>query len=213
VNPSAREFLAADLAELPEGERRFLHWPPDGVLTESRTDEALRKCERYFLDGKAYAGWFRHYSPCFQELGISFEAGTACHTDYASPFATHKSPTRVQARLRTFGIQFWRKVIEALPKVEVIFGHGAGWRVVPEHLGFTFDDWEDLFADDSDVDAAVPRQFPNMAYRIVEGRRRLLVLWWKPNCFGRPLDPLSDFNKAKVGRAFMSLAEKNGFLR
>src|SRR3984957_14453361 len=61
LNPSEDEFrttLKAGRKPLKEIERRFLHWPASGRLTQKRLYEALQKSERYFEKGGNAYEWF-----------------------------------------------------------------------------------------------------------------------------------------------------------
>src|SRR5262249_40230717 len=138
LNPSEIEFRASGGSPLMDGQQRFLHWPADGALTEGRLAAAVARSGGYFTLGDCYPPWFHRYNAFLEGLGVSFQAGPACHTDYLSPFATRtgiaQCSGQTQRRLAAFGYPFWVEVLSAMPRTEVIFGHGNGWRAMPAQL-------------------------------------------------------------------------------
>src|SRR5262245_46623940 len=123
LNPSEIEFRASDGSPLTGDRQRFLHWPSDGALAEERLATAFARSEGYFTLGNCYARWFNRYNAFLEGLGVSFQAGTACHTDYLSPFATRTGIARcsrhTHRRLAAFGYPCWVEALNAMPRVEV----------------------------------------------------------------------------------------------
>ena len=142
LNPSTYEFRDPD-QKTATGEKcplvgdrqRFIHWG-GGRLTQTRLEEAFRRSDGYFEIGNQYAKWFNKYAEFLDALSVPFIEGRACHTDYVSPFATRVRISRCRPAadlLEEAGFRCWLDVIERCPRVELIFGHGRGWRRVEEH--------------------------------------------------------------------------------
>jgi hypothetical protein len=217
LNPSEIEFRASDGSPLTGDRQRFLHWPADDALTEERLEAAFARSEGYFTLGNCYARWFNRYNAFLDGVGVSFASGTACHTDYLSPFATRtgiaRCSRRTQRRLAAFGYLFWLRVLSALPRAEVIFGHGSGWRAMPALLGF--EHWEPLATpfDRKGGGASVSRPFLLFQEVLLPpGERRALVYWWRPNRDGGPLGWLNTAERSELGQIVRAHAQARGAL-
>lgn len=87
LNPSKREYLAADGRLLRGPKQRFatlesLGAPYRDVLTDSQADEAIAVMRHYYDDGKpVYGPYFRHLSNFLAGAGASYREGSAVHLD------------------------------------------------------------------------------------------------------------------------------------
>jgi hypothetical protein len=146
LNPSEIEFRDRLGQPLAGSKQRFLHWPDDGQLTEERLQIARERAEHYFTLGNTYTRWFDLYTSFLAGAGVSFKDGTACHTDYLSSFATYagisKCSRKVQNHLPAYGRRLWPRVLEAMPHLQIVFGHGAGHHSMPGLLKFA--GWQPL---------------------------------------------------------------------
>ena len=222
LNPSEDEFRA----KTPKGrckpalrgdQQRFLHWG-DGTLSPARLEEAFRRARGYFELGNAYWQWFGQYSEFLESLGTPFSEGMACHTDYVSPFATRTGLSRCSSRTRAmlceFGEPVWVEVLIRCTRLEVLFGHGAGWRRVPDLLRLT-GGWD---AVPTPFDQKGGRMWAGKAHllcgeaRLPQDGRRLLVYWWKPNRDGAPLCFLGREDKRRLGAIIRNHANSRGTL-
>lgn len=223
LNPSKREFHDKDGVPLKGGQQRFCHWPKgdlmqvdEAFMDEAFMDEAFRRAEGYFTLGNAYEEWFRHYGPFLEALGCSYGNGSACHTDYESPFATKpgigKLPPKDRERLRQSGLTLWHGVLSLMPKVQIIIGHGWGWKeAIPKLMGI---DWEGMKKAFDSKGGKTKISKPYLLFacaHVGRNNRAIAVYWWKPN-YGLPLTWLSDVNKRKLGRWVRDHAERQGFL-
>lgn len=206
LNPSEDEFrdksqVGPDGLKTPlKGTRqRFLHWPKAGLLTRELREEAFRRAEGYFKLGNAYEVWFSAYNEFLSAMGATFVSGNTCHTDYVSPFATVKGvsncgPTTI-ARLELTGFHYWVRVLELCPCIEVIFGHGRGWRMVEKYFRVKLVDLSTPF----DHKGGSVRHLSWASVRLPESKRRVLLYWWHPNRYGLPLCWLSRIEKRELG--------------
>lgn len=206
LNPSEDEFrdkeqVGADGWKVPlKGEhQRFLHWPKAGILTRDLRNEAFRRAEGYFKLGNAYEDWFGAYTEFLSAIGATFASGNACHTDYVSPFATVEgiskcSPATIK-RLKLSGFQYWVSVLELCPRVEMIFGHGHGWRIVEKHFRVSLVAVPTPF----DHKGGSARHLSRATIRLAQSDRRILLYWWHPNRDGLPLCWLSRIEKQELG--------------
>lgn len=186
LNPSEREFLDGFGQELQPPQRRFLHRTANDVVEPSvlALADARRMAEGYFELGNAYWSWFGGFRPLLDELGWTFESGHACHTDYVTPFATTKGIGSVGAPIRralqSGGLLLWRAVLDLMPALRLVFGIGAGWRLMPDL--FNFDQWHAIPTafDVKGGRASVHR--PYLLHTVVglEGRS-VDLFWWRPN--------------------------------
>ena len=223
LNPSEDEFRAktstdAHKAPLRGAQQRFLHWD-DGELTPARLEEALRRACGYFELGNAYSRWFGQYSEFLESLGAPFSTGTACHTDYVSPFATKtglsKCSGTTRVKLQEFGEPAWVEVLTKCTHVEVLFGHGRGWRRAPDLLRFN-GDWATIATPFDEKGGRRCAGQPHLLYgegRLGAGGRRLLVYWWKPNRDGSPLCFLGGEEKRQLGAIIKDHGNKRGALK
>jgi hypothetical protein len=215
LNPSEGEFRDRRLAPLSGAAQRFLHWPDDGHLTEERLEIAFARSEGYFTLGNCYARWFSRYDAFQAGLGVAFQAGSACHTDYVSPFATTTGIARcsraTQQRLAVYGRPLWVQILCQMPHLELIFGHGAGWRDMPRLLGFH--QWATLPTpfDRKGGRSTVAKPYLLFAPIGLEASRRAALLyWWKPNRDGSPLTWLNNAERNDLGRLVREHAAARG---
>jgi hypothetical protein len=132
-------------------------------------------------------------------LNVPFAEGTACHTDYVSPFATRVRISRCKpaaALLEHAGFQYWLDVIEMCPRVEVIFGHGRGWQRVQEHLRVTLDPKPTPF----DSKGKQGRHLSFARALLPRSKRSVLIYWWHQNFSGMPLCSLKPEERRQLGR-------------
>jgi hypothetical protein len=215
LNPSEIEFREPrNLRPLTGDKQRFIHWE-DGSLSRARLDEALRRCEGYFELGNAYTKWFKNYDAFLEGLGLSFFAGTACHTDYVSPYATIRGISECPGvNLSGSGEKYWLAMLEACPKVRMIFGHGRGWRRTPEILGgLKFEPVATAFDRKGNPPApGLPRLWFGRG-RLPATGRSVLVYWWTPNRSGAPLCYLNRDEKFSLGRQVREHAAQHDVYR
>jgi len=204
LNPSKREFLGPDGLELSPNARRFVHRATTDDSEPSNADiaEALRLAEGYFELGHDYTKWFRGFKPLLDEIGCSYEDGSACHTDYVSPFATAKGigsiPAAARHALARDGLLRWRSMLGLMPECRVVLGIGAGWKIVPSALGFG--DWLPIetYLDAKGGGDRSPR--PHFLHAVgTLSQRQVHAFWWRPNR-GEPLSYLNDGEKSFLGR-------------
>jgi hypothetical protein len=205
LNPSEGEFRDQNRAPLAATAQRLLHWPADDRLTGERLETAFARSEGYFTLGNCYARWFSRYDPFLDGLGASFRDGSACHTDYLSPFATRVGIAQCGRATRThlaaYGLPLWTRVLRRMAQVELIFGHGAGWRAMPALFGF--DRWEALATafDAKGGRSTVAKPFLLFArIRLQPAGRPALLYWWRPNRDGAPLTWLNNGERGQLGR-------------
>jgi hypothetical protein len=199
LNPSEMEFRDQGRLPLASEQQRFLHWPDDG----------LGRAERYFVRGRAYSRWFDRYTAFLEGAGASFGAGTACHTDYLSPFATTTgvgacSPA-IRRKLARYGYPLWVRVLNALPQLRVVFGHGAGWQEMPGLLGF--ERWTPISTpfDQKGGRTPIPRPYLLFAETPLHpSGREIRVYWWRPNRDGAPLTWLNRDEAQQLGALITS---------
>ena len=201
LNPSEDEFR--DKHQIAEGglklplrgqSRRFIHWPSDGVLTPALEEEACLKAEGYFELGNTYWDWFRNYSSFLLGLEMTFTSGLACHTDYVSPFATVRGLSKcgkTREKLRVSGFRYWLRLIEMCPQLELIFGHGRGWRDIEDNFRVALTDLLTPF----DHKGGASRHLSWATVQLPESGREIPVYWWHPNRDGAPLCWLKDVEK------------------
>lgn len=187
VNPSKWEFLdpSEPCTPLPPDRRRFLHRLRLASSLDAQTLSSARYlAEGYFSLGHAY-DWFRPFEILLRELGFSYCNGTACHTDYVSPFATAKKigeirpVTYVSNTLRPEGLEWWRKMLNVMPNLEFVLGIGRGWKFVGKGLGIHESQWCQI---------PTPFDIPNKNVEppwLLHGNtsindRAVSVFWWKP---------------------------------
>src|SRR5208337_3751150 len=203
LNPSTYEFrdpersIAGEKAPLAGDRQRFVHWG-DGHLTRARLDEAFRRSEGYFKLGNHYAKWFDKYAEFLDALNAPFADGRACHTDYVSPFATRVGISRCKpaaAVLEDDGLQCWLDAIELCPRIELIFGHGRGWRRVEERLGITLEDKQTPF----EHKGKQGRHLSCAEVTLPKSRRSVLIYWWHQNFSGMPLCSLKPEERRQLG--------------
>ncbi|MGI8588266.1 MAG: hypothetical protein ACR2M0_11360 [Chloroflexia bacterium] len=207
LNPSEDEFQTAGSPrrELPPDRRRFLHWPQDGELTPNRLAEARRLAEGYFMLGNAYSRWFGRWRGLLEALGATYESGLACQTNYGSPFTTVVGWGAVRSaacrtQLAESGGPIWRRMLELMPKLEIVVGQGAGWRTVPELFGFAPADWEPVSTEFDAKGGKSAGTRPHLLHRRVSiGGRAVEVWWWRPNR-GGPLTWLGRDDAQRLGR-------------
>lgn len=212
LNPSEREFCYRRMKgeeppgrELEAAERRFLHRtqgdyssPPASLLAE-----AQRLAEGYFELGNAYRKWFRGFCPFLKEIGCTFEAGAACHTDYISPFTTKtgigsvkKNASAVVETLEASGLQSWKNLLNVMPELRLVLGIGRGWSLIPKL--FNFDSWNSIRTpfDDKGGRSRVPKPF--LLHRSISvGGHGVELFWWRPNR-GEPLTWLTNDEKKQL---------------
>lgn len=198
LNPSEREFRDEKDLELGERAQRFLHWPEGDALTEDLSREAFRRSEGYFTLGNHYQRWFQAYEPFLKKLGVSFASGSACHTDYLSPFTTRQGISEHEgsaAELMAFGLPLWAEILAAIPNVEVVVGHGRGHGEMKKLFGFS--EWETVVLPFA---VNLRSSAPPFLYRKVALRngREVHLFWWWPNR-GSPLSYLSNERKGILG--------------
>lgn len=85
LNPSNREFLSRKKALLVGSKRRLeslqsLGLSDYGNATTIHHERLLDACIRYFQGSNSYS-WFRRFDPILNQLGVSYQSGTACHLD------------------------------------------------------------------------------------------------------------------------------------
>jgi len=166
--------------------------------------------EGYFTLGNAYSLWFDRYKAFLNALAMPFESGLACHTDYVSPFATKvgisKCCAATQRLLPEFGERVWLDVLANCPNLEVVFGHGRGWRRVPTlftgHTG-----WEHVPTPFDGKGGKMAGQHLIRSSGVLASGRRVALWWWRPNRDGSPLCFLSAANGAVIGKTVMSSRE------
>lgn len=205
LNPSEDEFR--DKTQLVNGKKiplegkrqRFLHWPKDGLLTETLKEEAFRKADGYFNLGNAYDRWFGAYTEFLSAMEMTFTAGKPCHTDYVSPFATVQGLSKCNrttiANLEFLGFPYWIRMLELCPCLEIIFGHGRGWRTVENFFRVALVDLPTPF----DHKGGMTRHLSTTFVRLPNSKRRVLVYWWHPNRDGSPLCFLDRHEKRELG--------------
>lgn len=214
LNPSEDEFrdskrlLADGSKEVLRGSRqRFLHWG-SGELTEARVTEAFRRSEGYFELGNKYGTWFDRYSEFLEALGCPFVSGKACHTDYISPFATRtgisKCSRETAVRLKGTGLRYWMSVLESCPRLELVFGHGQGWRRVQEEFQCELKDLKTPF--DGKGNSSRCLSFSRVT--LPNSLRPILLYWWHPNRDGSPLCFLNAREKGLLGDLIKNDAAK-----
>jgi hypothetical protein len=215
LNPSEIEFRADGGKPLAEPRQRFLHWPADGALTTERLTLARHRAEGYFSLGNAYTRWFGLYDALLDGMGVSFKAGTACHTDYLSPFATRRGIARcdrhTREQLAGYGSRLWTRILDAMPQVQVIFGHGTGIHLVPGLLGFS--GWEGLATPLDQKGGRTKIRRPFLRFQrgmLPESQRPVLVYWWLPNMDGAPLTWLNREERVWLGRFVRDHARAQG---
>jgi hypothetical protein len=215
LNPSEIEFRDRLGQALAGSKQRFLHWPADGQLTEERLQVARERAEQYFTLGNTYTRWFDLYTAFLAGAGVSFKDGAACHTDYISPFATHvgisKCSRRVQLQLPAYGQQLWTRVLEAMPQLQIVFGHGAGYRTMPGLLKFA--GWQPLPTefDRKGGNANIARPYLLFArVNLPNQQRNIGLYWWKPNRDGSPLTWLNPAERAHLGAYVRTHAIQQG---
>jgi hypothetical protein len=191
LNPSEREFMDEFGQELQPPQRRFLHRTAThgAEPSASALAEARRMAEGYFELGNAYWLWFERFRPLLDELRWTFESGDACHTDYITPFATKKGIGSVAAPVRralqSEGLLLWRAVLDLMPALRIVFGIGAGWRLMPE--AFSFDNWDPIPTSFDTKGRRAPGPKPYLLHKLVALQGRSVHLfWWRPNR-GEPL--------------------------
>lgn len=204
LNPSEIEFRDRRGQPLLGSAQRFLHWPEDGQLTEERLQVARERAEQYFTLGNAYTRWFDRYSSFLAGAGVSFKDGTACHTDYLSPFATYngisKCSRKIQKQLPVYGHRLWVRVLEAMPQIQIMFGHGAGHHIMPGLLKFTC--WQPLPTEFDQKGGKATMSPPYLLFARVtlpNQQRTIGLYWWKPNRDGAPLTWLNPAEGARLG--------------
>ncbi|MGD0139755.1 MAG: hypothetical protein ABSD28_12830 [Tepidisphaeraceae bacterium] len=214
LNPSEDEFrdknhktTAGMKAPLEPSRQRFLHWE-NGELTANRITEAFRRSDRYFELGNAYSQWFEKYTPFLEFVGASFEEGTACHTDYVSPFATKcgisKCNPDTQRQLPLTGEEYWLDVLNCCPCVEIVFGHGPGWHQIPKLFNTS---WEELQTRFDQKGGEIWEGKAHLLFakaRLLVSGRQLAIYWWKPNRDGSPLCYLTAEEKKLLGEQIAS---------
>lgn len=218
LNPSEDEFRDKHREPLRDSQQRFLHWPDDSQLTAERLELAFQRSEGYFTLGNVYAEWFGHYTPFLADLGVSFEDGTACHTDYLSPFATRVGVGSVRSatrkRLAEFGHNCWLRVLSHMPELEVLVGHGGGWRDMPWLLNLP--GWTEIATPYDAKGGRTKIQRPYLLFArttLPASGREIAVYWWRPNPDGAPLAWLRGDEKAALGALMRDHAREQGFLR
>ena len=176
--------------------------------------EARRLAEGYFEIGNAYWGWFKEYCPFLDTLGYSFRHGSACHTDYASPFATNVgfsqlerqyngAGVRVQRELFGDGVVRWRDFLATMPRLRTVFciGKVESMRTIGKALDTTFSEafpfgWTSKRSQthrENDVYVADWRP----------ADRRIELYWW-PEYNSRPFLEFTPDNLDRFSRAFRS---------
>lgn len=178
--------------------QRFTHWG-NGHLSATRLGEALHRSEGYFELGNHYAKWFDKYAEFLDALNVSFLDGKACHTDYVTPFATRVRISRCKsaaAFLECSGFQYWLEVLERCPRVELIFGHGRGWRRIEEHFRITLENIPTPF----DAKGKQGRHLSFARATLPKSKRSVLVYWWHQNFSGMPLCSLKPEERRQMGR-------------
>jgi hypothetical protein len=174
---------------------------------KKRITEAFYRSEGYFELGNQYGLWFNKYKPFLDGIGASFADGTACHTDYVSPFATKCGISKCRETARQLlptGEQFWLDVLNCCPRLEIVFGHGRGWNRI-EKLFIT--KWEEL---ETPFDHKGGDKWKGKTHLLfatakhpVSGRP-LAIYWWKPNRDGSPLCFLDAKEKKLLGQQVAS---------
>jgi hypothetical protein len=217
LNPSENEFRGEDGQPLSGARQRFLHWPEDGLLTQERLVLARHRAEGYFELGNVYATWFGDYTRFLEGLDVSFGGGTACHTDYLSPFATRIGIGALRSttsrRLAEFGYGCWLQVLRQMPRLELLVGHGRGWWEVPRLLKLS--DWTGIATpyDAKGGRTKIARPFLLFARGVLpQDGRPLAVYWWRPNPDGAPLAWLTGGEKAALGALVRDHASRQGLL-
>jgi hypothetical protein len=211
LNPSEDEFQTRGPRRmaLPPEQRRLLHWPADGLLTPARLREARRLAEGYFQLGNAYWTWFGRYRGLLDALGTPFADGLACQINYGSPYTTvvgwgAVGSAACRAQLAAAGGPLWCRVLDLLPRLELIVGQGAGWRTVPALFSFTPADWLPV-PTPFDAKGGLTAHRPHLLYRSVTiAGRSVALVWWRPNR-GGPLTWLSDAEAARLGAIIQAL--------
>lgn len=205
LNPSEDEFRDKHQLD-PNGEKsplkgkhqRFLHWPKEGLLTSELQQEAFRRAEGYFTIGNAYNDWFGAYSEFLSAMGSTFVEGQACHTDYIPPFATAKGISKCShstiAALNVRGFFYWVRMLELCPSVQIIFGHGRGWRRINDFFGVALTDVPTPF----DEKGGPTRHLSTASIQLPHTNRNVAVYWWHPNRDGMPLCFLSREEKREL---------------
>ena len=202
LNPSEREFCDEEGREFGQRKRRFLHRMSggDGELSPAGLRQARRHAEGYFELGNAYWLWFKGFESVLDELGWTFAEGNACHTDYLSPFATGKGwgnvPVAVRQRLQAEGLPLWKDCLELMPRLRVILGIGAGWKVMPSVFGF--EQWDAIPTpfDSKGGEASISRPYLLHKASHLNGRP-IDLFWWKPNR-GEPMTWLDEAEKRRL---------------
>jgi hypothetical protein len=215
LNPSEDEFQTRDTPRrtLPPERHRLLHWPADDQLTPARLAEARRLAESYFTRGQAYWTWFGRYRGLLDSLGMPFESGLACQTNYGSPFTTVVGWGAVRsAACRTLlarhGAPVWRALLDLMPHLQIVLGQGAGWRTVPALFGFTPDAWTPLPTEFDCKGGAAAGARPHLLHRrVAVAGRPVDLFWWRPNR-GGPLTWLSDADARRLGAIIADVTGK-----
>ncbi len=215
LNPSEDEFQTREAPRraLPPERQRLLHWPADGCLTPARLAEARRLAEGYFTRGQAYWTWFGRYRGLLDALGMPFESGLACQTNYGSPYTTVVGwgavrSTACRTLLARHGGPVWRALLELMPHLQIVLGQGAGWRTVPPLFGFTPDAWTPLPTEFDRKGGAAAGARPHLLHRrVVVAGRPVDLFWWRPNR-GGPLTWLSDTDARRLGAIIAAVAGK-----
>lgn len=201
LNPSEVEFRENGVP-LVGNKRRFLHYSEsnNGEINADHIDEAFLRSENYF-NKNPYQKWFNKYDSFLEGLECSFKNGSACHTDYYSPFATVKGLSEIDSNISSqqllkFGLLTWKEILECAPNVEVIFGHGQGHN----HMGklFNFDKWEIV---QLPFEKNIRQKDPFLKKDIIiNNSRRITLFWWKPNLNGHGLSILTNEEKRILGK-------------
>lgn len=212
LNPSEDEFWTKPIRKvgrqpLRNGQQRFLHWG-NGVLDDTRLQEAFRRMRGYFRLGNAYSLWFDRYKNFLEALGAPFESGMACHTDYVSPFATRVGLSKCAANtsrlLQDFGESIWIDVLDRCPNIECVFGHGRGWRRVPRILA-RHSDWKHVPTEFDRKGGKSAGQHLWRSNAVLPSGRSIQVWWWRPNRDGMPFCFLSGKECGRLGSTVMKL--------
>jgi hypothetical protein len=123
-----------------------------------------------------------------------------------SPFATitgiSKCSSETRGLLPKFGERAWLHVLANCPALEVVFGHGRGWKRIPALLS-EHDGWKPIPTPFDRKGGEKAGQLWRSRGR-VPGGRLIAVFWWKPNRDGAPLCYLGESERAAVGELVRS---------